>query len=310
MANILFICVMYVVVLAVASISGSLAERSGVINLSIESYIVLGGLNYAILAYYFKGDAVADQLHQIWLIPIAGILPIFAGLLYSWTTITLRANQTIAGIALNTLAISFVLFFFASSLNKSDAHDYMNIYNTFLSIGKNTTDMAYFLNIGLLYGVLIIVFIFLLLNKTKFGIKLKTVGENPQAAASLGIDVNKTRYIAVLISAFFSGIAGAIFFQFRGSIFNANTLGIGFLAVAMVIFGQWRPTFILLSSVMFGVLFGLLNNILLLDDAFSVIPSQVAKAIPYMITLVILIFTQRNSKAPKASGIPYVKSGR
>lgn len=311
MAYVLFFCLMFFVVLAVAAMSGSMSERSGVINLSIESYIVLGGLNYAIMAFYFKGDSSINYLyHQIWLIPLSGILPLFGAVIYSFVTITLRANQTIAGIALNTLSLAFVLFFFASGLNKSDNPSYMIVYDKILSFGSNQDDYMHMLNIGLLYGVLIIGFIFVLLNKTQYGVKLKTAGENPQAAASLGMNVNLIRYSAVMISAFFSGIAGAIFFQFQGKMFDANTLGVGFLAVAMVIFGQWRPSYILISSFIFGVMFGLIAKITLIHNSLAHIPQELVKSTPYLITLIVLLFTQRNSKSPKAVGIPYVKSGR
>lgn len=308
MEYIIIMCFVYMTVLALSAVSGSLIERAGIINLSIEAFLIFGGLNYAIFASMYREQSL---LHQIWLIGISGLFPVILGLIYGFLTINLRANQTIAGIALNTLAISFALFVIPSILNPSrdTSKSYISIYPKILSLGEHSHDLMSILNIGLLYTIIGLVIIFLILNKTKLGIKIKTSGENPQAAVSLGMNVQWTRYQAIIISTFFTGIAGAILTQSLSQFYTGNTQGMGFLAVAMVIFGQWRPTYITISSIVFGALFGFINNTIMLPIA-KYVPDDLLKTLPYLITLVILVITQRNSKAPKASGIPFVKQGR
>ncbi|QSF13785.1 ABC transporter permease [Mycoplasma sp. Mirounga ES2805-ORL] len=308
MEIIIIASVTFSLVLALAAISGSIIERSGIINLSIEAFIILGGLNYSIMSHYFRNDSLT---HQVWLILISGFIPMLFGLLYAFVTITLKANQTIAGIALNTLALAVTAFAIVSKINPGyeTSTQYISMFSELWSFGSHQRDLLKIFNIGVLISLILIPSIVVMLNKTKLGIKIKTCGENPDAASSLGINVVRTRYIAVLISSFLTGIAGAIFFQNDSGLFVGNTYGIGFLAVAMVIFGQWRPTYIILSSLVFGPLY-IFSSKILLTPFSTIIPSDLFQMIPYVVTIVILAFTQKNSKAPKYLGIPFVNKGR
>ncbi|WP_027334270.1 ABC transporter permease [Mycoplasma elephantis] len=307
--DIIFISsVTFIIILALAAFSGSIIERSGTTNLSIDGFMIFGGLNYALIANTLKNTL---PVNQTWIFLLSGIIPMIFGLVYAFLTVTLKADQTIAGIALNTLAIAVTLFIITTKINPGyeESTQYINVFNGVWRYGAGQDDFRTIINIASIMGIVIIGLLILMLNKTKLGIKIKTVGENPQAAASLGIDVIKTRYIAILISSYFTGIAGALFFQYSGVTFNGNTKGVGFLAVAMVIFGQWRPTYIILSSIFFGFIYTFAENILL-TPLVGVVNAELFRIIPYAITIFVLVFTQRNSKSPKALGIPFETQGR
>ena len=165
----------------------------------------------------------------------------------------------------------------------------------------------------MLIALILLVVMYIVLYKTKFGLRLRACGENPQAANSVGIDVYRMRWAGVLISGFLGGLGGITYIMSGVSEwkFEAGVAGFGFLSLAVMIFGQWKPQKIALAALLFGF-FRALSNVYTGIDFLAAlnIPSTVYNMLPYIISLIVLAFTSRNSAAPKAEGIPYDKGQR
>ena len=179
---------------------------------------------------------------------------------------------------------------------------------------------AFLVNIGkfefswfMLLALLILVASYIILYKTKFGLRLMTCGEHPQAADSVGINVYKMRYAGVLISGALGGLGGLVYITAGVSEwkFENGVAGFGFLALAVMIFGQWKPVNIGLAALLFG-LFRALSNVYTGFDVLVALklPSTLYNMFPYIISLIVLAFVSKNSRAPKAEGIPYDKGQR
>lgn len=297
----------FIIIISIASVGGMITEKSGVVNLSIEGFMTIGAVVYAILTSQI--DTFNNRWGFQWItMPLAGFVTALFSIIYSLSTVKLRANQTIAGIALNTLALTLSIFI-VKFLSKDGGSLALN--TRLWAVTKGDREPGMIFNIAFFMGITIIVFMVLWLGYTKFGKKIKAVGENPSAAASLGINVENTRIIAITISAFFVGIAGALFAQALTGFFYGSVQGIGFIAVAIVIFGQWKPLLIIGGAIIFGTLYGISNNIQLIP-ALGKLGSykEIIDMVPYLVSLTILIFTSKKSRAPKAIGIPYVNQGR
>ena len=151
----------------------------------------------------------------------------------------------------------------------------------------------------------------MVLYKTRFGLRLRACGEHPQAADSVGINVYRMRYAGTLISGALAGIGGLVFVIPTSTNFNATVSGYGFLALAVLIFGQWKPGRILFAALFFGLMKTIAATYSVIPGLVALnIPSDIYKMIPYIATLVVLAFTARNSQAPRAEGIPYDKGER
>ena len=160
-------------------------------------------------------------------------------------------------------------------------------------------------------GILILIVSTVVLYRTRFGLRLRSCGEHPQAADAAGINVYRMQYAGVLISGVLGGLGGLVFVVPTSTNFNADVAGYGFLALAVLIFGQWKPVRIMWASLFFGLMKAVAaaySGIPFL--AATGIPSYVYKMIPYIATLIVLIFTSKNSQAPRASGVPYDKGQR
>ena len=160
-------------------------------------------------------------------------------------------------------------------------------------------------------GFLILIVAWIVLYKTPFGLRLRSCGEHPQAADSVGISVFKMRYARVMISGALAGIGGLVFVVPTATTFDATVAGYGFLALAVLIFGQWKPMRILFAAFFFGLMktISVAYSSIAFLNALA-IPSVVYKMIPFLATLIVLAFTSRRSQAPKAAGIPYDKGTR
>ncbi len=308
------IIITMIIILGLASVGGSLSERGGVINLSIEGFMTIGAISYAMFAGKISGGSAQNaSATQIGYMLIAGLMTMLFAIIYGILVIYLKANQTIAGIALNALALAVSLFIVNSKLFNPSAPrrtDMIVLQKTLFSLAGsgNADNPLSIVNSTVLLGIPIIILVIVFLNKTSLGVKIKTCGEQPQAAASLGIKVRSTQLLAVALAAATSGIAGSMFAQMN-QFFNGSTRGYGFLAVAIVIFGQWRPSIIILGAVIFGGLTGLVYNPQL-TPGLSDYNSDLLSILPYGVSLFVLIFTQKFSKVPKALGVPYVNQGR
>ena len=326
----------YAVPLMIVALAGVFAERSGIINLALEGIMILGAFigvlfvnimqtNHVYDAAKAAGDWVALQGFELLAMLVAAIFGAIFSLLLSFASVNLRADQTIGGTALNLMAPALVLFLIRIIANQNtlqmatgDAASWFMIKKTTLGYAK-TDDLGFLGNtflhkVYLATYICIIIFVVLsiLLYKTRFGLRLRSCGENPQAADSVGINVYKMRYAGVVISGALGAIGGMAYIvpPVQTWNFEVGVAGAGFLAMAVMIFGQWKP-FNIFGAAMFFAVFKSLANIA--DSTFLAQlhwSSNIYNMMPFVASMVILAFTSKNSMAPKAEGIPYDKGSR
>ena len=309
---------LYAVVLMLVAMGGMFSERSGVINIALEGIMAIGGLAGVFVLVLFP-DLPAPALVALSILASA-VSGMIYSLLLGFSAITLKADQTIGGTALNMLATAIAIVLVKAFNNGSDAG------NGAASAKLNYTNAAFIYKIGpftvnifLFIGIILLICSYVFLFKTKWGLRLRACGEHPQAADSVGINVFKMRYAGVLISGALGGLGGLVYITAdllvfvvpTSTNFNADVAGYGFLALAVLIFGQWKPVNIGLAALLFG-LFRALSNVYTGFDALVALklPSTLYNMFPYIISLIVLVFVSKNSRAPKAEGIPYDKGQR
>ena len=246
---------------------------------------------------------------------ISALSGLIFSLLHAYASINMSADQVISGTALNIFAPAFAIYV-TRAIQVVQQISFVNnfriesvpVLGNIPIIGNLLFKNAY---ITTYLGFIILALSWFALYKTRFGLRLRSCGEHPQAADSVGINVYKMRYFGVAISGALAGIGGLVFVIPTSTNFNATVAGYGFLALAVLIFGQWKPIRILYAAFFFGLM-------KTLASAYSGIPilsnlpisNSVYKMIPYITTIIVLAFTSKNSQAPKASGLPYDKSVR
>ena len=300
-------------VLVLVALGGCFSEHSGVINIGLEGIMVMGALGGALMMKFLPGDTSAFLM--ILLVVLAAIL---LGMLYSLllavAAINFKADQTLVGTAMNLLGTAGATVF-VKAMNTAESVD--NVSSTIQYIDAKK---AFLVNLGgfefnwfMLLAVIALAAAYVVLYKTRFGLRLCACGEHPQAADSVGINVYKMRYAGVLISGMLGGLGGIVYITAGVSEwkFENGVAGFGFLALAVMIFGQWKPTRIALAALLFGF-FRALGNVYTGFDFLKALelPSSVYNMLPYIISLVVLAFTSKKSRAPKAEGIPYDKGQR
>lgn len=308
----------FAIPLLIVALGGMFSERSGVINIALEG-IMIGGAFVGVFFIYLmetNGVAMNPQLLLVLALLIAGLFGALFSLLHAFAAINLKADQTISGTAINMLAPGLGLFLAKLIFNGNSSVPFENLFRIHeipvLSqipfIGPILFKGVY---ITTYLGIAILIISAIFLYKTKSGLRLRACGENPQAADAAGINVYKYRYIGVLLSGFLGGMGGLIYIIPISSVFNSDVGGYGFLALAILIFGNWQPYRIAAASLFFGIMKTLAYTYTTIPVLVSLgLPSVVYKLIPYIATLILLAFTSKNSAAPKASGIPYDKSKR
>ncbi|MEG0366025.1 MAG: ABC transporter permease [Coprobacillus sp.] len=317
MSDIIFLLnqsMLFLIPLLVVALGGLFSERSGIINIALEGIMVIGAF-CGIFFIHFNQASMDPQLCLLLALLIAGISGVIFTFFHAFASIHMKADQTISGTALNIFAPAFCIFV-ARLIQNTQQVNFNNDFNIqavpVLSqipiIGdilfKNTYITTY---IG--FGILIISWF--VLYKTRFGLRLRACGELPQAADSAGISVYKMRYAGTLISGFLAGVGGLIFVIPTSTNFNASVSGYGFLALAVLIFGQWKPWRIAGAALFFGLMNTIAATYSGIPFLYSLgIPNYFYKIIPYIATLVVLAFASKNSAAPKAEGEPYDKGKR
>jgi simple sugar transport system permease protein len=266
------------------SLGAVYSEKGGVVNIALEG-ILLSGAFAAAAGTYYTGNVLLGILFGV----VAGIL---ISLIHSIITITFKANQIVSGIALNIFAFGLTKFFckilFGSSSNSERIP------------GLETLNLPF--NPFLLICVLILAVTYFMIYKTKFGLRLRAVGENPEAADSLGINVSKVRYIGVLISGALGGLGGAWLALDQHSFTDGMSAGRGYIALAAMIIGKWNP----LGAAAACLLFGLAESFTL-QFQDSGIPTQFIQVLPYVLTIIVLAGFIGKANPPAADGIPYEK---
>ncbi len=305
--------VIFASVLCLVALGGCFSEHSGVINLGLEGIMVMGALGGAVTMFLLPAGT-----SKIVIVVATTLAAILIGMIYSCllavASINFNADQTLIGTAMNLLATAAATVF-VRAMNTSINPD--NVSSTIQYIQEKKAFLKYVgkfeFNWFMLMAVILLVVSYFILYKTKFGLRLQACGENPQAADSVGINVYKMRWAGVLISGFLGGLGGIVYITAGVSEwkFEMGVAGFGFLALAVMIFGQWRPTKIALAALLFG-LFRALSNVYTGIGFLAAlhIPSTVYNMLPYIISIIVLAFTSKNSRAPKAEGIPYDKGMR
>lgn len=300
-------------VLSLVALGGCFSEHSGVINLGLEGIMVMGALGGALAMNWFS-----TITNPFVMILIVTIMAIIFGVLYSIllavACINFKADQTLVGTALNMLATAIATVL-VRSINS--AQDASNVSTTLQYINQKKLLVVqlggFQFNWFMLFALAALIISYVVLYKTKFGLRLRACGENPQAADSVGINVYRMRWAGVLISGLLGGLGGIVYITAGVSEwkFDVGVAGFGFLAMAVMIFGQWKPHKIALAALLFGF-FRALSNVYTQFDFLAnlPIPSTFYNMLPYIISLVVLAFSSKNSAAPKAEGIPYDKGSR
>ena len=301
-------------VLMLVALGGCFAERSGVINIGLEGIMVIGALGGALVMKFLPASVGVFPMVAI-TVAVSALFGCIFSLFLAVAAINFNADQTITGTAMNMLATA-------------GATVAVKAMNTAASNGNDvSSDIAYIhakdlfivrfgqfeFNWFMLVAALCLVIAYVVLYKMKFGLRLRSCGEHPQASASVGINVQKMRYAGVLISGLLGGLGGIVYITAGVSVwkFENGVAGFGFLALAVMIFGGWHPLRIALAALLFGFLRALGNVYAGFDFLMMLnIPSVVYNMLPYIISLVVLAFTSKNSRAPKAVGIPYDKGTR
>ena len=334
---------LYAVPLMIVALAGVFAERSGIINLALEGIMIFGAFIGVLFVRSMQsfdvfteaarsGDWLTLQGLEILAMLVSTAMGAVFSLLLSFASINLKADQTVGGTALNMMAPALVLFLVRILANQNtlqmttgDAASWFMIKKSTFGIKKNVDigflGETFIHKVYLATYICILVFIVLsiLLYKTRFGLRLRSCGENPQAADSLGINVYKMRYAGTTISGALAGMGGFVYsLTTANCTANGDVAGFGFLALAVMIFGNWKPLNIAGASLLFGLFKCIaaayssldLNG----DGVFTLanigISSHLYRMLPYLVTLAVLAFTSKKSRAPKAEGIPYDKGSR
>ena len=300
-------------VLMLVALGGCFSEHSGVINIGLEGIMVFGALGGALMMKWLPVGASALAV-----ISLSILAAVIFGMLYSLllavAAINFSADQTLVGTAMNLMGTALATVIVkamntaANPDNVSSTIQYINAKKAFLvKIG------SFEFNWFMLLALILLIASYVVLNKTRFGLRLQACGEHPQAADSVGINVYTMRYAGVLISGLLGGIGGLVYITAGVSEwkFENGVAGFGFLALAVMIFGQWKPIRIALAALLFGF-FRALGNVYTGFDFLQRLnlPSNVYNMLPYIFSLIVLILTSKNSRAPKAEGVPYDKGAR
>lgn len=324
LADILSATILFAVPLLLVALGGMFSERSGIINIALEGIMIIGALCACLFLRRMDDIGVganAPQLYVLLAILVAGVSGAVFSMLLAFASIRLKADQTIGGTALNMLApaLAVVVTWFVQGQAQTTILIPKWVRITQESLGVSGDNFLTHLAFKSLYlttpiAILLLVVATVFLYKTKLGLRLRACGEHPQAADSVGINVYRMRYLGVGISGFLGGIGGLAFTVAAGSGFASSVAGYGFLALAVMIFGNWKPLNIL-GAALFFAFFKILasySSLIPFLPSFSNLksPEYIYLMLPYLVTMIVLILTSKKSRAPKAEGVPYDKGGR
>jgi simple sugar transport system permease protein len=300
--------------LLIVALGGMFSERSGVVNIALEGIMIMGGFT-GILFINVVQAIIPGQPVLLMAVFVSAATGVAVSLLHAYASINMKANQIISGTAINMLAPALAIYI-ARQIRTVQQIPFVNQFriDSAPGLGKiPVIGVLFFQNTYLttFIGFFILAAGALVLYKTRFGLRLRACGEHPQAADSAGINVYRMRYAGVMISGALAGLGGLVFVIPTSTQFNAEVSGYGFLALAVLIFGQWKPWRILAAAFFFGLMMVISASFFSIPFLKSLpIHSYVYKMIPYIATLVVLAFTSKKSQAPKAAGIPYDKGAR
>ncbi len=314
MSAVLFLLA-FVSILTIVALGGMFSEKSGTVALSLEGCMTFGAFNAGMVMYVLP-NTVPAGISALIVILVAIVSAGLYSLLLAVACVTFKANQTLVGTALNILATALAVVLI-KQITKTEALPVGNSRLSFMRFYE-IFNVNFFGMQGVRFNWLIIIalvlvpIIYVIIYKTRFGLRLSSCGENPSSADSLGINVNKTRYIGIIISGALAGFGGLFLITMNSEWEFANgATGFGYLALAVLIFGQWKPLYILLGALIFSgfkTLSVFYSSINFLDKLG--LSSYFYLALPYVVCLIVLIFTSKKNVGPKALGEPYDKGKR
>ncbi|WP_107942308.1 ABC transporter permease [Metasolibacillus sp. FSL H7-0170] len=306
--------IFYAAPLILAAIGGVFSERSGVVNIGIEGIMVIGafvGIVFNLFTYETLGNFTPWAA-----LLMAMVVGAIFSLLLAVAAISFRADQTVTGVALNLLGIAVALFSVKMIFEGRGQTDFISkrfarfdipVLSDIPFIGRLLFHDVYGTSI---LAIAVAIFAWFVIFKTPFGLRLRAVGEHPMAADTMGINVTKMRYIAVMISGGLAGIGGAIYAQTITNDFGHATInGQGFMAIAAMIFGKWHP----IGAMGAALFFGLAQALSIAGGSIPYvkeIPPVFLTILPYVLTILALAGFIGKASAPKASGQPYIKGKR
>lgn len=294
-------------ILLIGSIAGYMSEKVGVVNIGIDGMMCMGALFFGIFSSDVVGLGRLGIPGLFIVLILTMITTTFIGAMHAFVCINLRANHIISGTAINLVGAALAAF-----LNEPLAHSlfpgqgYSKIMCNFHSTWHIYDGLYGSSVLMIVIGIAICVIIGIIMSKTKVGLRYRAVGENPNAVDTQGISVFKYQWTGVLISGALAGLAGAICL-FRSNVFTGSVQSIGYLALAILITGGWKISWIAVFSLVFAVLNAGANS-----STFTKIGVNqlVVFCLPYVITLGVLLFTSKNILPPAHSGIPFSKEKR
>lgn len=294
------------------ALGGVFSERSGIVNVGLEGIMVMGAFS-SIIFNLAMAPTLGDWTPWVGML-FGGFVGIIFSLIHAVATVNLRADHIISGTVLNLVAPALGIFLVRVMFNGKGQTDIIREsfgYFNFPVISKiPVIGQIFFTRTSLpaYVGVLLAAIAWFVVFKTSFGLRLRSVGEHPQAADTLGINVYKMRYAGVLLSGFFGGMGGAVLAQSISLDFSVSTVaGQGFMAMAAMIFGKWNP----LGAMGAALFFGFAQSLAVIGGQIpfiNAIPSVFLQIAPYIITIIVLVGFVGNSRGPAANGTTYVKT--
>ncbi|MGH2989861.1 MAG: ABC transporter permease [Gaiellaceae bacterium] len=294
---------------ALAAVGEAFSERAGILNLGLEG-MMLGGALASFLAAFYLGSAALGAVAGI----AAGVL---LGVLMAFLSVTLKTEQIINGIAIVLFAGGLTAFVFEdlfAGAERPAIEALPDVEVPVLSSLPGIGSILFDQNLLFYVSVVLAVGVWVLLERTRFGLSVRAVGERPDAADAAGVSVDGTRWLALLVCGAMAGLGGAVLVVGQLSVFDTNvTGGRGFIAIALVIFGRWNPLLVLGGALIFGFVDALQLRVQAVSGGFtSGFPFELFQALPYLVTLLVLVWATvwlRRDAQPAALGVPYRKEG-
>lgn len=312
-SSMLILSLNYATPIIIAALGGIYAERSGVVNVGIEGMMVVGAFLAA--AFVPLTEALIGPVTPWIAILLGAIIGGIYAVIHAFISIDLRGNQIISGTALNMLSVGLAIYFCQIIFNQQRTQTFMK--------GISKVDVPLLKDIPILGSLLfrriyptfylavaLVIITWFILYKTRFGLRLRACGEHPSAVDSVGVSVRKMRYIGVITSGVLAGLAGGVMVLTQSTQFTATSIhGVGFIALASLIFGRWHPLGVLSAGIFFGFsqIFSIYSNNI---GWLSRVPKEFFYMVPYVLTILAMILFSRKNVGPKAAGEPYDVSKR
>lgn len=296
----------YTIPLLVTALGGLYSERSGVTNLGLEGLMLVGYFASAITIKF------TETMSYTLALPLGLLAAVVAGaifsLLHAFAAINLKADQVISGTAINMLASAITVYLARTIAGSGNIRIMMGIIRNDIPVLSKIPVLGPLFFTQSYWSTWLCLLIWglswILLYKTSFGLRLRACGEHPSAVASAGVNVRAMRYFGVVMSGALAGLGGGVILITYSGEFNGSVAGLGFLAIAALIFGQWKPLGILGATFFFGIA-TTIANVSQVIPQLGVVPPVIFKVFPYVVTLLALVAFSKKSAAPKASGEPF-----